>query len=201
MIGTKDDNDVATDFMIHHCTSVTYISNAVLGEAKQGVSLAANKPRDDGYCLVTVAQPVTVLPSMAQSQKSAEVYLLFYGSKSHIRPFVYFKSSDRLFTTQHEFQWKDEGMLNISGVCVVALLLRCQCALTYDLPECLAIYFDEKKYPTTGFMKAMRDSSVDLSKATLKASSLPSGRHHQNKSLCHINKSLCLTGTSVIRNR
>ena len=54
---------------------------------------------------------------------------------------MYFKSSDRLFTTTHVFQWKDEDMLKISGVSAVALLLRSRCAVEYLDPEVFAEFF------------------------------------------------------------
>ena len=135
--------------------------------------MSADRPTD-GTCLESVAQPIVVLLSAAQVQKSLEPHLLFYGSRSHVRPFLYFKSSDTLLTTQHEFQWRDEGMLDIAGACVVAMLLRSQCAVEYEESSYFDVLFRHLKYPRTGFMQAMRNSSIDLSKATLKSTSIPS---------------------------
>lgn len=58
-------------------------------------------------------------------------------------------------------------MLDAGGVCVVAMLLRTGRAVKYLLPEAFAHYFDMWKYPKTGFMDAMMQSSIDLSLATL----------------------------------
>lgn len=69
VIGTKGDNDVTTEF---NCdtVSVTYTFDTALGEAKkQSIALAADKPRDDGSCLFSVAQPVAVLLSVAPVKK------------------------------------------------------------------------------------------------------------------------------------
>ena len=76
-------------------------------------------------------------------------------------------------TTEHEFRWKDATKIDLSGVCIVAMLLRSGRAVTYERPELLRQFFDELGYPQTGFIKAMSDSSVDLSKATLKSTAIP----------------------------
>ena len=170
IIGTKGD-DANKDLVINHKSStITYVCNPTYGETKQeSTALSASYPvSEEGPCLVSVARPVTVLLSVAQVQKSRDPQVLFYGSRSHIRPFLYFKSSDRLFTTLHEFQWKDRERLNIAGVCAVAMLLRTQCAVDYEPPEVLNNVFDTCQYPKTGFMAAMTNSAVDLSKSALK---------------------------------
>ena len=53
------------------------------------------------------------------------------------------------------------------------MLLRSQCAVHYTSPEVLAAYFDTITYPKPGFMKAMSNSSTELSQATLKSTELP----------------------------
>ena len=149
--------------------AVTYLSDSKFSETKQEEKpLATNRSRADKTCILTDAQPVLVVLSVAQVQKSPEPCLLFYGSRSHIRPFLYFKSSDTLLSTSHEFQWKDNVILNVSGVCVVAMLLRTGCAVNYKPPEVLANFFDMCKYPKTGFTNAMMQCFTDLSQATLR---------------------------------
>ena len=165
-----DENNNNAELTISHDEeAVTYLSDSKFSESKQEEKpLATNRPRADKTCILTDAQPVLVVLSVAQVQKSLEPCLLFYVSRSHIRPFLYFKSSDTLLSTSHEFQWKDNDILNVSGVCVVAMLLRTGRAVNYEPPEVLPNFFDVCKYPKTGFTNAMMQSSTDLSQATLR---------------------------------
>ena len=157
----------------HDKEAVTYLSDSKFSETKQEEKpLATNRSRADKTCILTDAQPILVVLSVAQVQKSPEPCLLFYGSRSHIRQFLYFKSSDTLLSTSHEFQWKDNDILNVSSVCVVAMLLRTGRAVNYEPPEVLANFFDVCKYPKTGFTNAMMQSSTDLSQATLRTTAV-----------------------------
>lgn len=157
----------------HDEEAVTYLSDSKFSETEQeGKTLATDRPRADETCILTDAQPILVVLSVAQVQKSLEPCLLLYGSRSHIRPFLYFKSSDALLSTSHEFQWKENDILNVSGVCVVVMLLRTRHAVKQEPPEVLANFFDMCKYPKTGFTNAMMQSSTDLSQATLRTTAV-----------------------------
>ena len=84
LIGTLGEDAELT--INHEAVTVTYLSDTKFGATKQqGKSLATDRPRADGIILTeSDAQPVSVLLSVAQVQKSPEPHLLFYGSrKSH----------------------------------------------------------------------------------------------------------------------
>lgn len=168
VIGTTNENSGAELTINHNKEAVAYLSDTKFSETKQdGKPLATAKARADKTCILTDAQPVLVVLSVSQVQNSQEPCLLFYGSRSHIRPFLYFRSLDILLSTSHEFLWKDNDIIDIGGVCVVAMLLRAERALKYHPSEFFACFFDMCKYPKTGFMNAMTQSSIDLSQATL----------------------------------
>ena len=141
VIGTIGENDNAELTINCNKEAVAYLSDTKFSETKQDRKpLATDRPRADKTCILTDAQPVLVVLSVAQVQKSPEPCLLFYGSRSHIRLFLYFKSSDTLLSTSHEFQWKDNDILDVGGVCVVAMLLRTGCAVKYHPQKSLLLF-------------------------------------------------------------
>ena len=141
---------------------------AYLSDESDRKRLSLQNPRPDGYLGTTVARPVLVLLSVAQLQKSQDSLLLFYGSRSHIRLFLYFKSTETLLTTKHEFRWRNQDTLDLFGVSIMAMLLRSQHAVCYNTPEYFDDIFSFMTYPSTGFSPAMSRSSINLSKAILR---------------------------------
>ena len=69
----------------------------------------------------------------------------------------------------------DESVLDIAGVCLVALLLRTNRAVRFEKEEDIAGLLQKKKLklPQTGFMDAMKRAkgTIDLSQAVLKCTS------------------------------
>ena len=121
--------------------SVMYVTNTTLGESKNlSVNLSIQNPQP--VCErfpqlvpqsqkakpvtmgVTVAQPVLTLLSVGMLYSSESPQVLLYGNRHKIRPFLYYKNTDILLTTDHDFDWRDECRLNLYGVCAVAMLLR-----------------------------------------------------------------------------
>ena len=62
----------------------------------------SGQPSEVGLLAVN-CQPVLVLLSAAQTFKKSGPYLLFFGKRHHIRPFIYFKCADVL-TTKSDIQ-------------------------------------------------------------------------------------------------
>ena len=83
-------------------------------------------------------------------------HLLFYGKRHRVRPFVYYKDADILLTTISDIQWmdEDETAQDITGVCLVALLLRTNRAVQFDKVEDIAAFLEGvKRLPKTGFIE------------------------------------------------
>ena len=100
--------------------------------------------------------------------------MLFFGNRRHIRPFVYLKSADVLPTTKSDLQWmdEDERVMDIYGVCIVALLLCTNYAVHFEAEDDIANFLHkDRKFPQTGFIDALRSTDIDLSHAKLKCAS------------------------------
>ena len=76
LIGTMGGNDKNAELPVNREEeAVTYLSDTKFSVTKQeGQPLATDKPRADETCILTDAQPVSVLLSVAQIQKSPEPY-------------------------------------------------------------------------------------------------------------------------------
>ena len=181
LIGSKEGSVAEADLQIKLLNDIIIgISNAAMSETKsRHTHLSRVNPQaatvPDGL-LVTISQPVLVLLSVAQTFKTSGPHLLFYGNRYHIRPFVYYRSTDILLTTDNDVEWMnvDENALDINGVCLVALLLRTNRAVQFRKEEYVASFFREiKKFPKTGFMDAM-NGTIDLTRTVLKCTSFVS---------------------------
>ena len=86
---------------------------------------------------------------------------------------MYYKDADILLTTVGDIQWmdEDETVLDITGVCLVALLLRTNRAVQFDEVEDIVAFLEGvKRLPKIGFIEAMNEG-IDLTRAVLKCSS------------------------------
>lgn len=163
-----------------HSDFIIGVFNVAMGETKNE-STSFSRVRDSDL-LANTAQPVLVLLSAAQAfQETSGPYLLFYANRYTIRPFIYYKSVDILLTTGKDIPWRnrDGSGLNIAGVCLVALLLRTSRAVRFD--ESVAAYLERKGFPKTGFIDAVKNSKVDLTKAELKCTKFHDSRHRPLK--------------------
>ena len=117
-----------------------------------------------------VLQLLTVSQIVNSGENENEPILLFYGSKKAIRPFLYYNV---LLTTESDFSWREDRGLNIRGASAVALLQQTNKEARYRCRQKVTAVMEELNYPPTGFKQAMKDAGVNLTKATLQATAIP----------------------------
>ena len=75
----------------------------------------------------------------------------------------------------------DELLIDVYGVCMVALLLRTSRAVQFEPEDKIANFLhDDKKFPQTGFVDAMSGANLDLSHIKLKCEKFDSQAKKSN---------------------
>ena len=152
------------------CTGLTEVC---LAESK---SVLGNKPNrihvQDGDHTV---QPTVQLLAVSQLEgfKMSEPSLLFFGTRTHIRPYIYYQSCDILLTFPEAFQWKNEQKLDILGTTIVGLLMRTGDVTQFRDRDVVGEFLHNRKFPSTGFVQAMHDAQASLENAILKTMKVP----------------------------
>ena len=183
-----------------------FIHSVILGESKQSATVLAKKmlrkipptsvstsspttstssPTLSVADSVNTVQPVVQLLTVSHIlSNSHEPYLLFFGTRTRIRPYIYFKSVDIMLTTCESLIWRGDSGLKLDTVTFLASLVQ---AHTYDseihyvnhLPNFLCM----KKFCPTGYAQAVQDVSI---KATLKATTIPQQSRHLVEPECEL---------------
>ena len=161
--------------VLHGARYHTGLAEECLAESKQKKSALGNKPgRIPDHDGVHTVQPTVELLAVSQLEafKTNEPSLLFFGTRAHIRPYLYYPSCDILLTFPEAFQWRDQQKLDIIGTTIVGLLMR-----TGDVTKFREVMghflLHNLKFPSTGFVQAMNDAQASLGDAILKTTNVP----------------------------
>ena len=156
------------------------LEGAVFGRVKSETQ-ALSRVRIDAELGVT-AQAAIELLSASQLMTPASVpKLLFLANRYYCRPFLYFKDVDILVTTKEAFAWRNKDMLQLKGVCAIAVLLQCGEAYLKGFGTYLQVGL---QFPSTGFAKAMCEMGITLSGGTLKPTCIPIKRIMSPQDTC-----------------
>ena len=152
------------------------------GESKSSLSDLYSKRSVSPDSSSTV-QPSVQLLSVSQMNgiREEEPTVLFFGTRTHIRPYVYFVTSDILLTTKQPLVWRQEDRIDLHGLIVAALLTRAVPGVKYV--EDIGSILLDLELPSTGFVNAM-GSPTKLAASELKAS-----RMHTPASTASFNES------------
>ena len=149
-----------------------------LSETKSGnVHSASSTPKfnKDGHVKLPGinSQAVLELLSVAQACQTSGPHILFLANRFLIRPFIYYKKFDVLFTTSADKEWRScstvDGQLDtrlvFETVCLIAMLLSTANAINFVSDSGVESMFIKVNFPNTGFVEATKTSNCDLSKA------------------------------------
>ena len=174
------EEDVDLSLKVSSTGAILGLSNTSLSETKRGnVRFAGSTPKSNEDRLVKLlevnSQAVLELLPVAQACQTSGPHILFLANRFFIRPFIYYKKFDVLFTTSADNKWRScstvdgqqDTRLVFEPVCLVAMLLNTGNAIHFVSGSAVEEMFSLFNFPKTGFVEAMKTSDCDLSKAEL----------------------------------
>ena len=171
-MGTRDGKGLMLHpIIVKHANvgeTTTRLQEAILGESKSSLSDLYNTRSVSPDSSSTV-QPAVQLLSVSHMKgfREEEPTVLFFGTRTHIRPYVYFVTSDILLTTEKPLVWQQEDRIHLQGLIVAALLTQAVPGVKYR--EYVGSGLLCLPLPSTGFVNAM-GSPTKLAASELKAS-------------------------------
>ncbi len=103
------------------------------------------------------ADPYNIATRRLPTTRTIPVVL--WNKRIHQTVHIYYHSHDILLTTEAPLQWRKEDGLNIFGTTVVALLMQVMEAVAYKNPCDFGSFLQEKHFPSTGFVEAIRGAN------------------------------------------